>query len=145
MKIKEIKEEDIDYNLFLWLEKLSCKTLKRFNKSGYGNINTFSTIQNIINNYNTSLNKKIYYIDNAYIYGYLLKNNGFKISLIVVDPEYNRRGLGTQLLQYLQEKYNYLICDVRTFNKPSFNFFIKNNFIFEKKENSEVYLGCWLK
>ena len=40
MFIKEYQEKQINYNLFIDLETISCKTLKRFNCSGYGNLNT---------------------------------------------------------------------------------------------------------
>ena len=49
----------------------------------------------------------------------------FKIG---VNPDYQRNGIGAQLIQYLQEKYKRIYLEVSSENDNAISFYKKHNF-----------------
>ena len=67
-----------------------------------------------------------------------VENNAAVIGLLSVDKEYQRKNIGTQLLNYaaafsLQNNYSLLNVTTQAANIPAINFYLKNGFQIVKK------------
>lgn len=72
-----------------------------------------------------------------------IDKNGLKSVMLYVDKKHQRKGVGTMMLDYVEHKYknkfDYL-WGIQHREISNTDFFLKRrNFIFESKENGEIY------
>ena len=148
IKIIAMNENKLSLNDFIKFETISCLNLKKYNQHSIGLNNTLSVIQHFIKKKKIdSKDCYFYFLENyaGFVYGYKLNHNGFKISLIAIDPKYQNKKLGSLLIQYLQNNYSYLISDIQTENYKSKNLFKKFHFNLELKPLGTSFKGVWKK
>jgi len=69
------------------------------------------------------------YEENNIVKGFIGITKGYYITGLFVKKEYQSHGIGTQLLDYVKEKFDYLELHVYLKNKRAIEFYEENKFV----------------
>jgi putative acetyltransferase len=92
------------------------------------------------------ISKTWVYEENGKIRGFISIISGDTIGALFVAPEDQNKGIGSELIEYVKEKYSFLVLSVYRKNKKAISFYEENGFVYEyeqtdlnTQETEEVY------
>lgn len=117
--IRDFKETDIEQIMKIWLN--TNIKVHHFIDSSYW-LDSYATVEKMMPQ------ATIYVYDfNGQIQGFLGLNGDY-IEGIFVDAEYQSKGIGSQLLNYVKDRNNKLLLNVYKRNKRAVSFYLREGF-----------------
>lgn len=91
--------------------------------SSFNNIYTYSTVY-------------VAKDDKGDVIGYSCIDDDKYLALLAIEPEHQRTGIGSKLMNKIHKNYNYIYCHARVSNNNAYQFYIKHDFVNVKIEKS---------
>lgn len=139
--IRNLKNDDVDIVMELW--KDSTMEAQNFISASYW----LENYDNVKNNYLPSSDTYVYE-ENGEIKGFVSLIENLFIGGLFVKVDSQREGIGSEILNFLKERYDKLQLAVYDKNTRAMNFYLKSGFKIlntkiDKKTEEEEHLMEW--
>lgn len=141
MNIRELKENEVEYIMNLWYkETINCHS---FIKKEY-----WDKVYEVVKKEYISTSETYVYELNGEIIGFVSLIEKEFLGAIFIKYEYQNKGYGKALINFVKENRNKIILRVYEKNKKAVEFYSRNKFIIiNMKENIKIsekeYLMLW--